>query len=182
MRPPREGAGAIMYNQLFMAKKITNFTNPNPPPTIPFTPAAYQELEETLVKLQAERKAVLQRLQTAREMGDLSENGAYTAAKFEFGNVNRRIRHTTHLLTNGYPVTAAPVAGTASFGSVITLKNERRELTFTLVSEHESNPAEKKLSTTSPIGQAVAGKKIGDSVTVSTPGGEITYTLAAIKV
>lgn len=113
-------------------------------------------------------------------MGDLSENGAYTAAKFELGTIGRQLRAVRHILDNGYIHETKTAAGVADFGRVITLKSNDRTLTFTLVSEYESNPAEQKLSLNSPIGQAVRGKKVGDTVEVLAPTGITTYKILKV--
>ncbi len=153
---------------------------PKPPAKIPFTPEAYQELEQELQRLQTERVAVLGRLQEAREMGDLSENGAYKYAKLELGTIGRRLRELRHLLSIGAPTLVANQSATIGFGSTVTIKNPARELTFLLVSQYESNPAEQKLSTTSPIGAAVLGKKVGDHITVETPNGPADYQITHV--
>ena len=70
-------------------------------PTIPFTLEAYQQLQADFDRLSQDRKDVMVRLQTAREMGDLSENGAYIYAKFELGSINRQLAQLRHLLKNG---------------------------------------------------------------------------------
>lgn len=146
---------------------------------IPFTPAVYAEMQDKYQKLQQERKEVIERLQTAREMGDLSENGAYKYAKFELGNVGRQLRQLKYLLDNGQPVSSHSTT-VVSFGSTVTLTNPKRSMTFMVVSEHESDPTKQKLSTKSPVGQAVFQKKLGDVVSVTTPNGEIEYTIEKI--
>lgn len=150
------------------------------PPTIPLTAQALAGNEAELQRLLQLRKEVIIRLQTAREMGDLSENGAYTAAKFELGTIGRQLRAVHHILDNGYVPATNANADVANFGHVITLKNAERKLTFTLVSEYESNPAAQKLSLASPIGKAVLGKKVGDEVHVSAPTGVSTYQVIKI--
>lgn len=149
------------------------------PDPIPFTKDAYEEMQRDFERLSVEREEILVRLQTAREQGDLSENGAYKYAKFELGNVNRQLRRLTHLLRYGV-ITQSRNQGVVEFGSTVTLESNGKKLTFTLVSEHESNPAKQKLSFKSPIGQAIIGKKVGDNVKVQTPAGETIYTLLTI--
>lgn len=151
------------------------------PPTIPLTAQALADNKAELQRLLQLRKEVIVRLQTAREMGDLSENGAYTAAKFELGNIGRQLRAVRHILDNGYVHQAKTADDVADFGRVVTVKSNDRELTFTLVSEYESNPADQKLSLSSPIGKAVMGKKVGDTVEVRAPAGSSTYTVAKIE-
>lgn len=151
------------------------------PDPIPFTADAYAEMEAEWRRLGKLRKEVLGRLQVAREQGDLSENGAYTAAKFELGNIGRQQRQLRYLLHYGQVVTGGTHAdGSIDFGSKVTIQSDRRELHFMLVSEHESNPADNKLSLSSPIGRAVKGKKQGDVITVEAPAGTISYTITKV--
>ena len=149
-------------------------------PTIPFTAEAYAKNQAEFDRLTELRKEVIERLRVAREMGDLSENGAYTAAKFELGTIGRQLRYLKHVLVNGFIAETHTTTKVADFGKKITLNDGVSDLTFLLVSEHESNMAEKKLSLQSPIGQAVTGKKIGDAVAVITPRGTVSYTVVDI--
>lgn len=152
---------------------------PKPPPKIPFTQAAYAKLQSELDRLTQYREEVITRLTTAREMGDLSENGAYRYAKMELGDTNRQMRQLKYQLRFGY-VPGKPTGGTVSFGSNVTLENEEKHLSFMLVSKHESDPRKNKLSTESPVGQAVQGKKVGDEVIVKMPFGETKYRITKI--
>lgn len=149
-------------------------------PTIPLTQIALDEKKAELTRLVALRVEIVKRLATAREMGDLSENGAYTSAKFELGNVGRQLRAVRHILKNAYvPVVKTKVDGVA-FGRSVTLENNGKTTTFLVVSQYESNPAEHKLSMESPIGKAVLGKKVGDVVKVKTPRGEVEYKVIKV--
>ena len=148
--------------------------------SIPFTKDAYEKLKADLYALKKRREEVVVRLTAAREQGDLSENGAYKYAKQELGEIGRQMRHLKYQLLFGYAATAKS-GGVIDFGSTVTIKNDSREITFMLVSEYESNPSEKKLSTSSPIGSAVIGKKVGDTVTIALPNGETSYTIIAVR-
>ncbi|MDQ3008524.1 MAG: GreA/GreB family elongation factor [bacterium] len=147
---------------------------------IPFTKVAYQQMQQDLDQALLEEKDILIRLQAAREMGDLSENGAYQYAKFELGNIRRKIRKLKPLLENGEIIENTPT-GVATFGSTITLTNAKTTKKFMLVTKHESNPTENKLSIESPFGQAVVGKKIGDEVEIIAPAGVIRFTVASLE-
>jgi transcription elongation factor GreA len=154
--------------------------NPPPIPKIPFTSEAYQKLKLDLERLTKEQTEVMKRLQIAREMGDLSENGAYIYAKFELGSVRRQIRQLQHLLTNGEVVEKSANSDSVDFGCAVTLVHNDKEVTYTIVSIHESNLKEHKLSTESPIGKAIMGKRVGDTVQVQVPAGEVVYTIKKI--
>lgn len=153
----------------------------NIPKTIPFTAEAYAKNEAEFKRLTNLRVEVMERLKTAREMGDLSENGAYTAAKFELGNIGRQLRYLRQMLLQGYVAKTSSTTDVVDFGRTITLKDGNKEFRFLLVSEFESNLVEQKLSLKSPIGQAVMGKKVGDVVKVTTPTGQVTYTILKIE-
>lgn len=155
------------------------YQQPLPPP-IPFTSEAYQKLKEDLSRLEKLREEVVVRLTAAREMGDLSENGAYKYAKQELGTIGRQVRELRYKLKFGHVVTSKRTDGTIDFGSTVTITNPSRTITFLLVSEYESNPSEQKLSTKSPIGAAVIGKKVGDVVTIALPTGTTTYTITKV--
>lgn len=150
-------------------------------PTIPFTQAAYTKNQQEFDRLTRLRKEVMERLKIAREMGDLSENGAYTAAKFELGSIGRQLRQLKHLLVHGYVATTNTANDTADFGKKITVTDGSSTFTFQLVSEFESNLAEQKLSLQSPIGKAVFGNKVNDVINVQSPSGEKKYTITAIE-
>lgn len=148
--------------------------------SIQFTHEGYQKLRDDFEKYTVKRKETVVRLRTAREMGDLSENGAYKAARFELGGIDRELRRLTYLLRVGR-VTENISGSTIGFGSKVTLESKGKQMTFTLVSGYESNPAEGKLSVGSPIGKAIEGRTVGTTVTVSTPSGKTTYTVVSVE-
>lgn len=151
------------------------------PQAISFTEAGFTKLEADHKRLSQKREEVIGRLQIAREMGDLSENAAYKSARFELGGIDRELRRLNHLLEVGKVVKTKATDGTIGFGNTVTLDANKKKLTFTLVSGYESNPSEQKLSLTSPLGQAIIGKKAGDTVIVAAPGGKTTYTVLSVK-
>jgi len=155
--------------------------NKQPPPSIPFTKSAYEQMETEVEQLLQLRKEVLVRLQAAREMGDLSENGAYTYAKMELGNINRQLRQLRYLLKFGQVIEKPVGNSVVSFGSSVTVEKNGQDVAYTLVSIHESNLLEKKLSTESPLGAALMGKKIGDVVEVTAPAGITSYRIKSIQ-
>lgn len=147
---------------------------------IPLLAIALEQKKQDLTKLLLLRKEVMGHLVIAREMGDLSENGAYKAAKFELGGINRRIRQLNFVLDNAF-VPEVNKLDIASFGKVVTLKNGTNTLTFTLVGSYESDPEQMKFSLESPLGKAVEGRKVGDKVMVNSPAGEVKYLIVEIK-
>lgn len=146
------------------------------PASIPFTKEGYEKLLTRRDELLAKREVTLVSLQRAREMGDLSENGAYTSAKFELGNIDRELRRVEYNIKYGL-VTNDIQAGVVGFGSRVTVELNGKRYTYLLVSSEESNPTEMKLSIDSPVGKALMGHKVGDKVTVVMPGREVIYQI-----
>ncbi len=122
------------------------------------------------------------RLVEAREKGDLSENGAYTAAKFELGDLSRRLKYLRHVLSNAY-VPEDFGGNRAEFGRSVTILNTKtqKEQTYILVSQHESDPLNGKLSLESPIGSAIRGKTVNDVVEAETPRGMVGFQILKIE-
>lgn len=151
-------------------------------PTIPFTAGAFAKLKAEKDRLTKLRVEVMARLKEAREQGDLSENGAYTYAKFELGAIGRQLRTLNHQITNGFVAEKPTNSATAQFGSTITLTNlaNQQRMTFQLVSQFESDPTQHKLSVDSPIGQAVLGKKVGETIHATLPRGTAQFNITKI--
>ncbi len=147
---------------------------------IPFTPDAYAKMEHEVQRLSTERVEVMARLKTAREMGDLSENGAYQYAKFELGNITRQLRELNHLLAHGKVTTKTVGSTVVEFGSTVTVLKDGEEITYMMVSMHESDLKTNKLSIEGPLGKALLSKKVGDEVEVETPRGVTKYTITKI--
>jgi transcription elongation factor GreA len=148
-------------------------------PVIELSEEGYKQFQADHARLTEERKDVLVRLQAAREMGDLSENGAYTAAKFELGSIDRQLRRLNYQLRFG-KITKTKHDGTVDFGSKVTIDQNGKEMTFELVSGYESDPKAQKLSVYSPIGKAIQGHRAGDTVEAVVPAGTIKITIKHI--
>jgi transcription elongation factor GreA len=148
---------------------------------IPFTAEARQKIQAELELLLVQEKEVIVRLQQAREMGDLSENGAYIYAKMELGRVRRRLRELNHLLENSV-VMEKSSGNIIQFGSQVTIVDTetKEELQFMIVSKHESNPSEKKLSYESPIGKELWKKSINEEIKVVLPKKTRTFRITKI--
>jgi len=150
------------------------------PDKIKFTSQGYTNLQSKLAELENQRVGAVERLQTAREMGDLSENGAYKVARFEVSDIDRNRRRLSFLIKNGV-VEKAAKNGVVGFGNQVTLEKNGEEVTYLMVSKFESEPREKKLSIESPLGQALVGKRVGDEVRVVAPIGEISYRVKRVS-
>ncbi|MDE2025461.1 MAG: transcription elongation factor GreA [Patescibacteria group bacterium] len=146
---------------------------------IPFTQTGYDKLLTEKGQLVASRPVAVEELKRAREMGDLSENGAYKGARFKLSDIDRRIRHLDHLIKHAHIVSSSQT-DTVEIGCMVVVASEGSQQTFSIVGSFESNPSNGTISHKSPIGNALIGKKIGEQVTVSVPKGIVTYTIISI--
>jgi transcription elongation factor GreA len=148
---------------------------------IPVTTAFYTKTNKKYDALQKERIEVMARLKTAREMGDLSENGAYKYAKFELGSIGRQLRELAVILKNGY-IEEQLKGDHISFGSEITLLDVARgaSVTYVLLSDYEANPSLGSISIKSPLGQQLMGKKVGESIVLVMPRQSVEYQITKV--
>src|SRR6266576_1500904 len=118
-----------------------------------------KEYDEVLNK---RRPEVVSRLSAAREMGDLSENAEYTAAREELAFIDGRIEELEMLLKQAVLIEDGKhhAGNIVNIGSKVTVKINGRQELFSLVGEWEANPAEKKISHESPLGKALIGKTV----------------------
>ena len=137
-----------------------------------------QEHEELIKKTRPE---VVTRLASAREMGDLSENAEYTAAREELSFLDGRIDELEGLLKSVVLISDGNHGSIVDLGSQVTVHVKGREENFMLVGEWEADPMEKKISHESPLGKALIGKVVGDEVHVEAPAGNVAYKITAIK-
>lgn len=146
------------------------------------TKQGYDNLKKELDELKNQkRQQAVDRLAKARAMGDLSENSEYSAAKEELAFVEGRIQEIEEILKNVEVVENNAQNNHIQLGSSVTVEiNGKKEL-FQIVGEFEADPLNKKLSHTSPIGQALIGKKPGDWVEIDVPAGKIKYKIVEIK-
>lgn len=142
---------------------------------------AYEdELEELKV---VRRKEVAQKIKEARELGDLSENAEYDAAKDEQRDIEARIEELEKILKNVEVVDEDEVDTTVvSVGCRVKIKDleYNEELEYKIVGSSEADSLKGKISNESPVGRALIGAKKGKTVTVSTDGGDIKYKVLAI--
>lgn len=128
------------------------------------------------------RHEVADKIQEAQEMGDLSENAAYTEAKDEQAFLEGKIMELENMIQNVVIIENdhSKSDKLVKIGSHIRVKNHA-EHSFEIVGFDEANPSAGKISNESPLGQAFLGHKKGDSVEVTVPKGKITYKILAIE-
>jgi transcription elongation factor GreA len=147
------------------------------------TQERYDELTNELASLKAGgRQGIAERLKQAKDLGDLSENSEYQEAREEQGLLERRIAELEEILQSSSIIKkAGGTTATVRIGCKVTVKRDGTSTTYSIVGSNEARPAEGFISNESPIGKGLLGKKVGDSVTVVTPSGEKTYTIANIE-
>jgi transcription elongation factor GreA len=146
------------------------------------TKTGFENLKKELEELKnVKRKNAVERLAKARAMGDLSENSEYNAAKEELSFIEGRIQEIEEILNNVEVMEVTSEGNSVQLGSTVVVEIKGKRETFQIVGEFEAEPLNKKLSHTSPIGQALLGKKIGDQVEVEVPVGKIKYKIVEIK-
>lgn len=138
-----------------------------------------KELELELVELKSRRGEVADKISNARDFGDLSENAEYDAAREEQGLLETRIAEIEEIVTNADIIKASHKSA-IGLGSRVELKTGAKKVVYTIVGPVEANPLEGKVSNESPIGMALYGKKVDDKVTISTPKGDINYTVVSV--
>ena len=149
--------------------------------TVYLTKEGLKKLKDELVVLTDVRRIeVAQRIKSARDMGDISENSEYDAARQEQAFVEGRIAELEDILKNA-KVSVATSTEEVQVGSKVTVFIEGSEDTFHIVGAPEADPMKKKISHESPIGAALVGKRVGDEAVVEVPIGKLTYRILKVE-
>lgn len=146
-----------------------------------FTPAGLEKLKQELEELKGRRKDLAEKIAEAKALGDLSENAEYHAAKDEQGMNESRVIEIEAILKQAIVVEKDGKSDTIQVGSEVIIKNGGGEKNFTIVGSNEADPTQGCISNESPFGQALIGKKKGDTAVIETPRGEITYTILKVS-
>lgn len=152
----------------------------------PMTVQGARALEEELKHLKTVlRPQITAAIATARELGDLSENAEYHAAREQQGMSEARIRDIEGRLSGAQiiDVTTIPYSGKVFFGTTVSVLNMEtdEELNYQIVGEDEADFRVGKISVTSPIARALVGKEEGEVVAVQTPGGVMEYEIVEVR-
>jgi transcription elongation factor GreA len=129
------------------------------------------------------RPALAERLRRAIQQGDLSENADYQVAKEEQAFLEGRIQQIEEMLRNAVMIKDVGPTDEVALGSHVTVVEEGagESETFHIVGSAEANPASGKVSDESPLGRSLLGHRVGDTVAVEAPGGEIAFRITAIQ-
>jgi transcription elongation factor GreA len=143
---------------------------------IALTAEGQTKLEEELHFLETtRRREVGERIKEAKEFGDISENSEYDDAKNEQAWVESRIAEINQILAHATIISSPKKSDKVTLGSKVELKDSENGDVhkYQIVGSAEADPANDKISNESPVGQAIIGKKKGDSVTVPVPSGRV---------
>ncbi len=149
--------------------------------TIQLTAAGKARLEDELATLTTQKLPDLRsRILEANEHGDISDNGEYEELKESLVLAEARLQELEQLMDRADVIQRDPNDDTIGLGSLVTLQGDDgvRE-TWTLVRPEEANTLDGSISTESPVGSALVGRRVGEAAVVSTPGGEIVYTVVS---
>lgn len=147
------------------------------------TPEGKAELEHELENLRTVKYPQLHaRISDMSDEGDVSDNSEYEDVRDELNRVRNRIEEIEILLAEAI-VSSGDGSGTVAFGSTVTVVNTANgtEQVYRIVSPHEANPAQKRISTTSPVGAALLGKQVGDAVSVASPNGTLSLEIRDVR-
>ena len=149
-----------------------------------FTAEGLKKLQDELNQLKTvERPSISRQIAEARDKGDLSENAEYDAAKDAQGHLEAKIAQLENLMSGARLLDETKIDTSAvSILSKATIKNKKNgaSVTYMLVSEEEADLEAGKISTQSPIGKGLLGKKKGDKVIIKTPAGEMEFEVLDI--
>jgi len=136
------------------------------------TPEGLEKANKELQELVEEKRPkVIQKIESAKALGDLSENAEYHEAREEQGFIEGRVQELEYLINNAVVV---------EIGRTIKVKNGRETKEFKIVGANEADPIIGKISNESPLGEAFLGKKVGDAVEVQVPKGMLKFQIVNI--
>lgn len=144
------------------------------------TPKGKEKLLAELDQLKkVKRPAVIQRIKSSKDYGDLSENAEYEDARNEQSFIEGRIQEIERMLKYA-EVSQNSNSAEIGLGSVVSVKIAGENSTYEIVSSAEADPLQGKISIESPIGSALIGKKVGEKVTAQTPNGEVEIQVLSV--
>ncbi|MBI3419491.1 MAG: transcription elongation factor GreA [Proteobacteria bacterium] len=152
---------------------------------VPMTKGGYDRMGSELKELKVvQRPAVIKAIAEAREQGDLSENAEYHAARERQSFIEGRIQELEDKISRAEVIEIDSVSGSKNikFGATVTLVDEDTDekVTYQIVGQDEADIKKGLLSTTSPLGRALIGKKPKDGVEINTPSGTKAYEVVKV--
>lgn len=146
------------------------------------TSEGVEEFKTEQIQLVGRRSEIAERIKTAREFGDLAENAEYSSAKLEQEQNENRISEIEYILKNVELIKDPKRSDKVQLGCKVELKDAKgNKKLLTLVGTVEADPSEGKISDESPIGKALLGKKLGETIEITTPAMTTSYKIVAIN-
>lgn len=141
-----------------------------------------EKLKTELDELKSQgRREVIDRIRTAKEFGDLSENAEYEDAKNQQSFIEGRIQELTEMIKRAKVVGSKRDTSKVDIGDTIEVDCDGEKSTYIIVGSTESDPIAGKISAESPIARCLMGKKVGDSVEVPIPDGKMSCKILKIS-
>lgn len=150
----------------------------------PISMEGFRKLKEQLKNLvEVERPQILAAVQKARDLGDLSENADYSAAKNQQRHIDIEIRRLETIVNNSNVIDISGLSGDkVMFGATVHIEDEDgKKLKYKILAECESDLSKCIIANTSPVARALIGKCIGDNCKVIMPAGEKEFTITDVK-
>ena len=152
---------------------------------VPMTTEGFTRLEDELRHLKGvERPAVIRAIAEARAHGDISENAEYHAARERQSFIEGRLAELEDKISRAEVIDVSKLSGRqVKFGATVTVVDEDTDerAAYQIVGQDEADIKTKRLSITSPLARALIGKKVGDTVEVTTPGGGKSYEIIKVQ-
>jgi transcription elongation factor GreA len=146
----------------------------------PMTRTGYDRLREEVERLKKERPGIVRAIAEARAHGDLSENAEYHAARERQGFVEARITDLEAKIGTAEVIDPPTSGDRVTFGSTVKVEDdEGKEAIYQIVGSDEADPKRGLISVMSPLARTLIGKKVGDSVIATLPGGKKTFEILA---
>lgn len=154
------------------------------PKTHPITPQGLEKIKKEVDTLEQKRSTIIKEIEVARGFGDLSENAEYHSAKERLGQIQKRIRHLKEAIMGAQVIDISKLSGPKiMFGATVALccPHKKTSEKYQIVGDTESDIKNNKISIFSALARGLIGKNEGETVTISTPGGENTYTIQSVQ-
>lgn len=131
--------------------------------------------------INVKRKEIIERIERAKELGDLSENAEYAAAKDEQAFTEGRIIELKDMIARAEIINSSGRVDLVHVGSKVKVKTDGTETEYEIVGVAEADPLSGKISNESPLGRSFLGRRIGDKIQIQIPKGMVTYTILEIR-
>ena len=140
----------------------------------------YEQHKQELEDLKFKRQDIANRLEEAKSLGDLSENQEYISAKEAQAFNEGKILELEQLLREAQVIEKNRQYSSVQVGASVEAQGNGKKQTFVIVGSEEADPAQGKISNESPLGKAFLGHKVGETVEVSVPAGQVKYKMISI--